>query len=203
MKDRFDDLVGGADDLPPEERDRLRRMHELLLAVDAPAEVPEALREAPPGFPTAAPVERAVRRRPRLRVRPAFALAAALLAVLAFGSGYLLGDRNVEPVAVIEMKGAGPVRDASGSIELLPDDESGNWPMRFVVRGLEPSANREDYYELWLTKGGKLAESCGRFTVHEGVTTVTLSVPYRLRAFDEWVVTRHGSDEVLLATSGA
>jgi hypothetical protein len=29
---------------------------------------------------------------------------------------------------------------------------------------------------------------------------VTLSVPYRLRAYDEWVVTRRGSDEVLLST---
>ena len=203
MKDRFDDLVGGTDDLPPEERDRLRRMHELLLAVDAPAEVPDALREAPREVPTAIPVERAARRRPRLRVRPAFALAAAFVAALAFGSGYLIGDRGVEPVAVIEMKGVDPIRDATGTIELLPDDESGNWPMRVVVRGLEPSESREDYYELWLTKGGKLAESCGRFSVHEGVTTVTLSVPYRLRAFDEWVVTRHGSDEVLLSTSRA
>jgi hypothetical protein len=203
VKDRFDDLVGGADHLPPEERERLRRMHELLLAVDAPADVPEALREAPRERPTAAPVERPARRRPRLRVRPAFALAGAFVAALAFGSGYLLGDRSAEPVRVIEMKGVGPDLDATASIELLPDDESGNWPMRVVVRGLPPSANREDYYELWLTKGGKLAESCGRFTVHEGVTTVTLSVPYGLRAFDEWVVTRHGSDEVLLSTARA
>jgi hypothetical protein len=203
VKDAFDDLIGGADDLPREERERLRRMHELLLTVDAPAEVPEALREAPPLDAPRAPVVRPARRRPRLTLRPAFALTAAAVAALAFGSGYLVGDRDVEPVAVIEMKGVGPVRDATGSIELLPDDESGNWPMRVVVRGLPPSANRDDYYELWLTKGGKLAESCGRFSVHEGVTTVTLSVPYRLRAFDEWVVTRHGSDAVLLSTSRA
>jgi len=36
--------------------------------------------------------------------------------------------------------------------------------------------------------------------VHEGVTTVTLSVPYGLRSYDGWVVTRRGSDRVLLTT---
>jgi hypothetical protein len=198
MSDRFDDLLGG-EDLPRAERDRLRRMHELLLSVDAPAEVPEALRGAPLELP-APPVARTPRRRPRLTLRPAFALVAAAVAALAFGSGYLLGERDVEPVTVIEMKGAGPFAEASGSIELLPDDESGNWPMRLVVRGLEPSAGRSDYYELWLTKGGKRAASCGRFTLHEGVTTVTLSVPYRLRAYDGWIVTRRGSNEALLST---
>ena len=197
-RERFDDFVGGVDDLSPADRDRLRRTHELLLSVDAPAEVPEALREAP-----REPLgERAARapaaRRRTLTLRPAFALAAAALAALAFGSGYLLGDRDVEPVAVIEMRGVD--REASGSIELLPEDESGNWPMRVLVRGLEPSSGRADYYELWLTKGGKLAASCGRFTVHEGATTVTLSVPYPLRAYDEWVVTRRGSSEILLST---
>jgi hypothetical protein len=68
------------------------------------------------------------------------------------------------------------------------------------VHGLEPSAGREDSYELWLTKDGELADSCGVFTVHEGITSVTLSVPYRFRNYDGWVVTRHGDDEILLTT---
>jgi hypothetical protein len=196
VTDRFEDLFGKVDDLPPDERDRLRRMHELLLEVDAPAEVPARLRE----LPTAPSDEQRARRRwPRLR--PAFALVAAALAVAAFGAGYLLGDRDVEAVAVIEMTGVGPDRAATGSIELLPEDESGNWPMRVLIRGLEPSAGRQDYYELWLTKDGKLAAPCGRFTLHEGLTTVSLSVPYGLRAYDGWVVTRHGSDQPLLSTT--
>jgi hypothetical protein len=83
----------------------------------------------------------------------------------------------------------------------LPQDESGNWPMNVLVRGLPPSLDRSDYYELWLTKGGKLADPCGRFTVHTGLTKVVLSVPYGLREYDGWVVTRHGSDVPVLATS--
>ena len=69
------------------------------------------------------------------------------------------------------------------------------------VRGLEPSRDRADYYELWLTKDGKPTDSCGRFTLHPGVTTVSLSVPYGLRDYDGWVVTRRGSDEILLTTA--
>jgi hypothetical protein len=72
--------------------------------------------------------------------------------------------------------------------------------MRVLVRGLEPSANRSDFYELWLTEDGKPIASCGRFVVAGGLTTVTLSVPYGLRNYDGWVVTRAGSDQVLLTT---
>jgi hypothetical protein len=200
VTDRFEDLVGGSGDLSPEERDRLRRMHELLLEVDAPAEVPERLQRAAPSVETEIPAERPARR-PWRRVRPAFALVAAAVAAVAFGAGYLLGDRDVEAIAVIEMTGVGPDRAATGSIELLPEDDSGNWPMRVLIRGLEASTGRQDYYELWLTKDGRLAEPCGRFTLHEGLTTVSLSVPYRLRAYDGWVVTHRGSDVPLLATS--
>jgi hypothetical protein len=197
VTDRFEDLVG-ADDLPPEERARLRRMHDLLLRVDAPAAVPERLRRSPSvggEVPTVRPALR-----PWRRLRPAFALVAAALVAAVFGAGYLLGDRDVEPVAVIEMTGVGFADGANGSIELLPEDESGNWPMRLLIRGLEPSTGRQDYYELWLTKQGKLAAPCGRFTLHEGLTTVSLSVPYGLRAYDGWVVTRRGSDQPLLST---
>ena len=200
MNERFEDLVGDMDDLAPEERERLRRMHELLLQVDAPAEVPASLRERPPEMGGEARAEQRARR-PWRRLRPAFVVVAAVLAAAAFGAGYLLGDRETESVAVIEMTGVGPTRAATGSIELLPEDESGNWPMRVLLRGLKPSAGRQDYYELWLTKNGKLAVPCGRFTLHEGLTTVTLSVPYKLRAYDGWVVTRRGSDQPLLSTT--
>jgi hypothetical protein len=200
VSDRFEDLVGDADDLSAEERDRLRRTHELLLRVDPPAEVPASLREWQPGAAEKAASERPARR-PWRRMRPAFVLAAAALAAAFFGTGYLLGDRDTASVAVIEMTGIGSGGAATGSIELLPQDESGNWPMRVLIRGLEPSAGRQDYYELWLTKNGKLAAPCGRFTLHEGLTSVTLSVPYGLRAYDGWVVTHRGSDQPLLSTT--
>ena len=187
MSDRFDELVGEVED--PAERERLRRVHELLLSVEAPPELSPAL--------DAVAVPEPERLFPRRR-RRVLALLAAALAVASFGAGWLVaGQGDVEPETVIEMRGSG----ATGSIELLPQDASGNWPMRVLVRGLEPSRDRDDYYELWLTKDGELAEPCGRFTVHPGVTTVSLSVPYGLRNYDGWVVTRRGSDEILLTTA--
>ena len=190
MSDRFDELVGDVDD--PRERERLRRVHELLLSVEPPPESSPAL---------AAAVSQPAPLLPRRRVR-ALALLAAALAAASFGAGWLAGarDGDVEPERVIAMSGAGETRGATGSIELLPQDASGNWPMLVLVRGLEPSRDRADFYELWLTKNGKPVDSCGRFTLHPGLTTVTLSVPYGLRSYDGWVVTRAGSDEILLTT---
>jgi len=187
MSDRFDELVGDIAD--PAERERLRRVHELLLSVEAPPELPAAA--------VAAPVMALTPRR-----RYAIALIAAALAAVLFGSGYLLGGRadDVEAVRLIPMAGVNDGRGASASIELLPQDESGNWPMNVLLRGLEPSRDRQDFYELWLTRDGKLADSCGRFTIHSGLTTVTLSVPYGLKRYDGWVVTRRGSQQPLLTT---
>ena len=191
MSDRFDELVGHVDD--PRERERLRRVHQLLLSVEAPPEVSPSLQQPSAPGP--------VRLVPH-RHRGALALLAAALAAAAFGAGWLGGARSddVAPEREIVMQGVGETRGSFATIELLPEDSSGNWPMRVLVRGLQPSKDRADYYELWLTNDGKLADSCGRFTVHAGLTTVTLSVPYPLRAYDGWVVTRRGSDRVLLTT---
>jgi hypothetical protein len=61
--------------------------------------------------------------------------------------------------------------------------------MRMTVQGLPKQQQRGAYYELWLTKNGKPAVSCGRFRVHGNATTVDLTVPYNLRAYNGWVVT--------------
>ena len=191
MTERFDELVGPIED--PDEHDRLRRVHQLLLSVDPPPEVSPAL-QAPI---SAEPVQRLPRRR-----RTALALLAAALAAAAFGAGWFANERSgdVEAVALIPMTGTAQARGATALIELLPQDESGNWPMNVRIRGLTPSRDRSDYYEMWLTKDGKLADPCGRFTVHTGLTKVVLSVPYGLRQYDGWVVTRHDSDVPLLST---
>jgi hypothetical protein len=190
MSDRFDELVGEIGD--PKERERLQRVHELLLSVEPPPEVSAALRDAPAPKP--------VRLLPTRR-RYTLTLIAAALAAIAFGSGYVVGGNdNVQLETKILMVGTGEARGASATIELLSQDKAGNWPMNVIVRGLEPSRDREDFYELWLTRDGKLADSCGRFIVADGPTTVVLSVPYALRSFDGWVVIRHGSDEPLLST---
>ena len=189
MKD-LDELLHEVD--VPHERARLRRVHELLLAAQPPPDA-SALAPAPPRPATVVPLR-------RTRGRAAAPLAAAIAAVAAVGGGYLVGDRDQAPDFVITMGGVGAERGATASIRVLPMDEAENWPMDVLVRGLDRSRNRDDFYELWLTKDGKLAASCGRFLVGDGLTRVTLTVPYGFRRYDGWVVTRAGSDQVLLTT---
>ena len=96
MSDRFDELVGDVGD--PRERERLRRVHELLLSVDAPPERSPTLGDAAP--PSPAPLL------PRRRGR-ALVLLAAALAAASFGVGWLTGARggDVQPEQVIAMSG--------------------------------------------------------------------------------------------------
>ena len=63
-----------------------------------------------------------------------------------------------------------------------------------IDRGRMPGA------VLAITRKGKLADTCGRFIVSGSSTAVELSVPYALRTYDGWVVTRRGSDKPLLST---
>jgi hypothetical protein len=189
----FDDLVGR--DLPADELERLRRVHDLLVEAGPPPELPEGLQPVPdeeranvyPLFP-------------KRRWAAAAALAAALAAA-AFGIGYLVGDRDAtaEPARVVAMSGTPEASAARASLAVFDVDEAGNWPMELTVRGLPPlpAGNR---YELWLTRGGELAESCGVFVAGPGTTVVPLTAPYELRDFDGWVVTRQGSTEPVLTT---
>lgn len=190
----FDELVGG-DELAPEERERLLRVHELLLAAGPPPELPAGLRAPPPekranAFPLF----------PKRRRAALVALAAAL-ALVAFGGGYLAGDRTtgLETDRVLQMFGTEGAVGARASIELFAKDASGNWPMLITIRGLEPLP-AGNTYELWLTKDGEPAKLCGVFTVHAGATKVWMNAPWKLRSFDGWIVTRTGSTEPLLAT---
>jgi Anti-sigma-K factor rskA len=195
----FDELVGG-EELSPEERERLRRAHELLLAAGPPPELPDTLARPPA-------VRGAVAWLPRRR-RAALALVAAALAAAAFGGGYLLGDRgggDQEQFAV-PMRGTKLAPRAAASLLVFAKDESGNWPMLMKVRGLS-ALPEGGYYELYLTRRGKIGPECGTFRVHGGTTEVRLNAPYKLKRFDGWVVTRHvagdhraGAGPILLTT---
>ena len=181
----FQDLIG--EDVPAAERERLRHVHDLLVAAGPPPELPPAL-ETPPETGAA------VRLLPRRR-RGALLLLAAALAAAAFGGGYLVGGRaNDEsafaPEFVVVMHGTRLAPAALASLRLAAKDESGNWPMEVVVRGL-PELPRGGYYELYLTRNGRPVAPCGSFLVHGGTTRVTLNAPYELKRFDGWVVTRH------------
>jgi hypothetical protein len=190
----FEELVGR--ELEQAERERLLRVHEALIAAGPPPELTPGLEAAPA---TSGATVVALRRPSRRRLAVAAALAAAL-AVAAFGAGFFVGDSGdsatVQPERVVEMTGDG----ARASLAILPQDEAGNWPMRMTVKGL-PQLEGDGEYELWLTRGGRLAKPCGTFVVSgDGRTIVTLNAPYRLRDFDGWVVTRAGSQEPLLET---
>ena len=188
----FDELVGN--DLDPAERERLRDVHDLLVAAGPP---PELGRVASPE----APRENVYPLLPRRRLVAAIALAAAL-AIAAFGAGFLVGDRanqQAAPEAIVGMAPPGGATDARASLAIFARDDAGNWPMELTVRDL-PALPPGQVYELWLTRKGKLAELCGTFAVSGAKTVVPLNAPYKLRTFDGWVVTRRGTSEPLLTT---
>jgi hypothetical protein len=178
----FRELVG--DDLSPEERTRLERVHELLLEAGPPPELTPALAQ-----PDTAEPEMPVQL-PRRRAGALLALAAAI-ALLAFLGGFLAGQRgeSFSTVRSLPMHGTGFAQNASATLEVGKLDASGNWPLRVVVRGLKPLP-QHGYYEMWLTKHGKPVASCGRFAVGSGESTARLNAPYNLRGYDGWVVTR-------------
>jgi hypothetical protein len=180
----FDELVG--DDLTPAERERLLRVHDLLLEAGPP-----------PELPAAAPIPLLPRRR-----RGALLAIAAALAVAVFAVGVAVGDRwsGQETDFVVAMSGTAAATSGSASLTVFDIDEAGNWPMELTVDGLEPAASGRPY-ELWLTKGGKLAAFCGGFlTDADGSAVVPMNAPYRFSDFDGWVVVEEGSTAPLLTT---
>ena len=178
----FDALVG--DDLDSAERERLRRVHELLVAAGPP---PKA-----PALPLVVPLARRRRRGALLAV-------AAALAVAAFALGVAVGDetRGRTTDFVVSMSGTS---GASATIDVFEADEAGNWPMELEVEGLAPQAEGKRY-ELWLIRDGDLAVVCGSFlTDEDGTAQVPMNAPWRLDEFDAWVVVEEGSQEPVLTT---
>jgi hypothetical protein len=185
----FDELVGT--DLEDQEKARLLRVHELLVAAGPPPDI-----ELPPAPPSVVAPVRLVPRRRRVAV---LAFAAALV-VAVFGAGFFVGNREEGAERVVAMAGTGQAAGASASLEIFAADEAGNWPMELDVKGLRPAASGRPY-ELWLTKGDRLVAVCGSFLADpDGTTRVPLNAPYRLRDFDAWVVVEEGSKTPLLTT---
>jgi hypothetical protein len=184
MTPDFDELVGT--DLDPGERDRLERVHELLVAAGPPPDM------------TAARVVDL----PRRRRRGAVLAIAAALAVSAFALGAALVDRSDgRSVDFVEaMTGTPAAARASASLVVFDVDEAGNWPMELTVEGLPPAASGRAY-ELWLTRDGELEALCGGFLTDEsGFASVPLNAPYEFDESVGWVIVEHGSDRLLLTT---
>ena len=177
----FRELVG--EDLSPEERARLERVHELLIEAGPPPELTPALAE-----PDTAEPEMPIQL-PRRRAGAMLALAATI-ALLALVGGFLVGRKGEGfPTArSFPMHPTGLAQNASATLDLGKLDQNGNWPLRIVVKGLKPLPH--GYYEMWLTKHGKPVASCGTFAVGTGESKVRLNAPYNLGRYDGWVVTR-------------
>jgi len=197
----FDDLVGT--DLEPEESDRLRYAHDLLVAAGPLPELSPGL-DRTPGVEEAEVVPFFNRRR-----HAALAVLAAALALAIFGGGYLTGHErdsagfSAERVIAMEATQAAP-RGASASLTLGRQDEAGNWPMLVRIANLVKLPPR-GYYALWLTKQGRPVAPCGTFVVAGRTTEIRLNAPYKLTRFDGWALTlqkpgQHTPGRVLLTT---
>ncbi len=184
----FDQLVGA--DAEGSERDRLRRVHDLLVQAGPRAELSPEMEAGPTLGMTLG--------RPRRRVRRTAMLLAAAVAViaLAFLAGYVTGNGSGNPsnVRTLELAGTPAAPNALASLQIEPVDTAGNWPMKLTVTGL-PRLHGRAYYEVFLMRGGKPYAPCGGFKVaSDRGTTVELNAPYRLRTNDTWVVTRQSLD---------
>lgn len=173
------ELVG--DDVPPEELERLWGADALLRSVPPAPEVPSSLTAS-----VLAPGQHPQARQSR-RLLAVGVLAAALGAAAAFLLSWTSGD-DFETVDRVALRPTPEAPGARMAIEVGALDEAGNWPLLVTVSGLArlPPGG---YYELWLTKGGRLAANCGRFIVAtQDETRVYLNAPYRFTDFDRWVV---------------
>jgi hypothetical protein len=184
----FRELVG--DDLTPEERARLERVHELLVAAGPPPELPPALAE-PPDDEMPSPIML-----PRRRAGAILALAAAI-ALIAFVAGFVAGKQGVnsgaKTIHALSMHGTAGDQNASAKIDIGELDSSGNWPLRVVIHGL-PRLSKGSYYEMFLTRHGKAIAACGIFTVAGNPSTVHLTMPPTIKDYDGWIVTRESPD---------
>lgn len=179
----IDELLSGVED--PAERERLRRVHRLLLETEPPPELSSTLLTPPPA--------RGYRFFPQRLLRPRTVLVGAAL-LGAFLVGLLAGspssDRagpaaGIKIARTIQLAGEG---NDTGAIGVGAADEKGNWPIVLSVWGLEHLTGG-DYYKLALTRNGKPVVTCGTFNVAGRQTTVRMVAAYDLNRFDGWVVT--------------
>jgi hypothetical protein len=181
----FGELVG--DDLPREEAERLRRVHELLLEAGPLPELPPSLEEPSLAEPRPAR-ENPFQLLPRRRLGAMLALAAAI-ALIAFLGGYIAGYRHggFTGQYSVRMHGVKGLA-ASATISVGQRDSFGNWPLKVEIEGL-PKLKAGGYYEMFLTRGDRRF-TCGTFAGGgDKEFNVRLSVPYDFRRGDGWIVT--------------
>jgi hypothetical protein len=183
----FDELLGT--DVPTEERERLRRSHELMLTAGPLPELPLAL-QYPPVVEERHESSAAFSFLPR-RSGPIITLATAM-ALVTLVIGYVIGHNRggFDTTYTVAMKRTAAAPRAAGLVRVGHRDSVGNSPLELQVVGLK-QLPKGSYYVLYLTKKRKPAVSCGTFRVHEGQTTVRMNAPYHFRKYDGWIVVAH------------
>jgi hypothetical protein len=191
----FDELIGPPSEQDEQvERERLRRVHDLLLQAGPPPELSPQI-EAGPTFAM-------MLQRPRRRARRGITLLAATVAVaaLAFLAGYATGNDggngNGAPKGrTLSLIGTKAAPGAFASLRIEPADAAGNWPMLISVTGL-PKLPPGGYYTVYLVRHGKPLAPCGTFVVADkgSGAPVWLNAPYELHKGDSWVVTQQMPD---------
>jgi hypothetical protein len=180
----IDELIGR--DVPEEERERLRRVHELLVQAGPPPELSPSLAQAP--SPATSPRQEELRWLPQRRVGRTLTLAAGF-AALALALGYLVGRQHggLDVTQSVTMHGTQASPKAAAVVKVGERDENGNYPLEVKVTGLRPLPAKS-YYVLYLVKGKRPAAICGSFLVRGDATTVRMSAPYDYHEYDGWTV---------------
>jgi len=181
----FDELIGA--DVTGAEREKLNRVHNLLVESGPPPALPAALADVPqPGKVSTL--------RQQTPPRKLALVAAALIALLVtFTIGFATGKKNgstATPVQTVELSGTSAAPRAEARLD-VQRPVSGNVPMTLEVSGLPRSASQ--YYVVWLVRNGQQIAPCGSFVISKltrGPTTLMFSVPYSLKKGDTWIVTR-------------
>jgi hypothetical protein len=185
----FDELMSDADQ---NERERLRRVHDMLVVAGPPPELTPQMEAGPTLAMTIG--GRGSHRRAQRRV--ALLAAAIVVLLLAFLVGYITGNDNKVSGQVLKLHGTAVAPAAQASLRVEDVDPAGNWPMELAALGL-PKLPAKTYYEVFLVRDGKIDAPCGSFKVRSPTDSVSvhLNAPYRLHAGDSWVVTRqHAGD---------
>jgi hypothetical protein len=202
----FDEMVGGGD-LPEEERERLRRTHELLVQAGPPPELGPEMEAVP--WPEEALMPLGLTRRAGKKRSPlllAATVATAGLLGFVIGQASSSSSTSLDAARVVRLEGTELAPQGRGTLEIGEKDSHGNWPMVLHVTGLR-SLPPGGYYDLFLSREGKPIALCGTFNVRRGETIVRMNAAYELKKFEGWVVTRqqpgeHEPKDIVLEPAG-
>ncbi len=181
----FEDIV----DVDDTERERLRRVHDMLVAAGPPPELTPELAAGPTIRMT---LGQGGRTRRHMQRRVALLAAAFVVLALTFLVGYLSGNTsNAAHGHLLRLAGTAAAPTAQASLRLDDADVQGNWPMELAAVGL-PKLGAKGYYEVFLVRHGKIIGPCGSFVVSKSKApvAVSLSAPYAVRSGDGWIVTK-------------